>query len=141
MVFDKLWWTFCLESDGKQSGAHIKNLQQPSLKPPINTPGSMNSLFSDCFKKFGGVILEVFGTIWGIFGRNLGGNNPGTFRGNPFKIILNCLFNDLGVFVSTLEPKFLLIHSGYTSMCLETFDLLIKTVKHNINVRSDANRR
>ena len=37
------------------------------------TPGSMNSLFGDFFRKFGGVFLEVFGIIsggiWEEFGR------------------------------------------------------------------------
>ena len=43
------------------------------------TPGSMNRLFSDLFRKFEGVILEVFGTILGclgeIFGVKLGYNS------------------------------------------------------------------
>ena len=44
------------------------------------TPGSMNSLFSDFFRKFEGVILEVFGSIFGVFGRDCGrkiGVKPG----------------------------------------------------------------
>ena len=39
----------------------------------VYTPGSMNRLFSDFFKKFEGVILEVFGTIWGCSGEILRG--------------------------------------------------------------------
>ena len=31
----------------------------------VNTPGSINSVFSDLFMKFQGVILGVFGTILG----------------------------------------------------------------------------
>ena len=40
----------------------------------LRTPGSMNRLFSDFFRKFEGVILGVFGTIWGCLGEILGGN-------------------------------------------------------------------
>ena len=41
----------------------------------IPTPGSMNRLFRDFFRKFAGVILEVYGTIcrvsWGCLGDSL----------------------------------------------------------------------
>ena len=37
-----------------------------------STPYSMNSLFSEFFKEFPGVILEVCETIWGSFGRCFG---------------------------------------------------------------------
>ena len=37
------------------------------------TPYSMNSLFSEFFKKFSGVILGVCDTIWRLFGGHLGG--------------------------------------------------------------------
>ena len=33
----------------------------------------MNSLFSECFREFSGVILEVCDTIWRLFGARLGG--------------------------------------------------------------------
>ena len=50
------------------------------LPGEICTPGSMNRLFSDFFRKFEGVILEVFGTIWeGFWEENRGqilGENP-----------------------------------------------------------------
>ena len=39
------------------------------------TPGSMNRLFSDLFRKFEGVILEVFATIWGCLGDIFGGQS------------------------------------------------------------------
>ena len=39
----------------------------------LSTPGSMNRLFSDLFRKFEGVILGVFGTIWGCLGEILAG--------------------------------------------------------------------
>ena len=38
-----------------------------------STPGSMNRLFSDFFRKFEGVVFEVFGTIWGCLGEILTG--------------------------------------------------------------------
>ena len=41
----------------------------------------MNRPFSDFFRKFGGVILEVFGHIWEECGRNLGGNLEGVLGG------------------------------------------------------------
>ena len=37
------------------------------------TPYSMNSLFSELFRKFSGVILGVCDTIWRLFGGHLGG--------------------------------------------------------------------
>ena len=37
-------------------------------------PGSMNRLFSDLLRLFEGVILEVFGTIWGCLGEIRGEN-------------------------------------------------------------------
>ena len=44
------------------------------------TPGSMNSLFSDLFRKFGGVFLEVCetisGGIWEVFGGQIPDNYP-----------------------------------------------------------------
>ena len=38
----------------------------------LYTPGSMNRLFGDLFRKFEGVILGTFGTIWGCLGEVLG---------------------------------------------------------------------
>ena len=46
-----------------------------------HTPGSMNRLFSDFFWKFGGVILEVFGTISWCLGEFFGGK----LRENPWR--------------------------------------------------------
>ena len=78
----------------------------------------MNRLFSDFFRKFAGVILEVYRTIcrvvWGclgdileVFRGHLGGGNwrkKGSHR--LFKIALNSLFNDRGVssYVNCSQP-------------------------------------
>ena len=44
------------------------------LSPMIlNTPYLMNKLFSEFFREFSGVILEVCETIWGSFGDVLAG--------------------------------------------------------------------
>ena len=50
-----------------------------------NTPGSMNSLFSEFFKEFSGVILCVCvcETIWGLLGGHFGGVLGG-FRGKNY---------------------------------------------------------
>ena len=46
----------------------------------FHTPGSMNRLFSDFFRKFDGVVWGVFGTSWGCLEEILEGKleyNPG----------------------------------------------------------------
>ena len=48
----------------------------------LSTPGSLNRLFGDLFRKFEGVMLEVFGTIWERFWEDMsGGIIVGCFRG------------------------------------------------------------
>ena len=45
-----------------------KDKKDKNEYPPLEqkgTPGSMNRLFNDFFRKFAGVILGVFLTIWG----------------------------------------------------------------------------
>ena len=80
-----------------------------------NTPYSMNSLFSEFFRKIEGVFLEVCetisGDIWEVFGGQMRENYPKQKLGKKhpktylryyvilFKIALNGLFNDLGVTV------------------------------------------
>ena len=83
-----------------------KFLFKSLINHPVScTPGSMNSLFGDFFRKFGGVFLEVFGTIsggiWEEFGRfpeetrrnflrnfrDFFGKNPGNFREIPLNSI------------------------------------------------------
>ena len=75
----------------------------------------MNRLFSEFFRKFGGVFLEVCetisGGIWEVFGGKIKENYAETYRKNQknpigyykilFKIALNSLFNDRGVFKVT----------------------------------------
>ena len=39
-----------------------------------NTHYSINSLFSEFFREFGGIFLEVSGTFFGTFGRYFGGD-------------------------------------------------------------------
>ena len=48
------------------------------------TPGSMNRLFGDFFRKFEGVILEVFGTIWEAFGEE---NRAKILGENPSEVV------------------------------------------------------
>ena len=80
--------------------------------PNKSTPYSMNSLFSEFFRKFSGGILGVCETIWRLFGGHLGGVLWG-FRGKDystskrknwkklyfllFKIALDSLFIEGGV--------------------------------------------
>ena len=51
----------------------------------LDTPYSMNSLFSELFQKFGGVFLEVYetisGGIWEVFEQNIEDNYPEQIRG------------------------------------------------------------
>ena len=68
----------------------------------------MNSLFSEFFGEFSGVILGVCETIWGLFGSHFEGNwkefegktIQKTKKNSPkpyfllFKIALNSLFNE-----------------------------------------------
>ena len=68
----------------------------------------MNSLFSEFFREFSGVILGVCDTIWRLFGGHFGGVLVGFRRKNYsknvekyknlifyyFKIALNRLFNE-----------------------------------------------
>ena len=45
----------------------------------------MNSLFSEFFTKFSGVVLEVCETIWRLFGGHVGGVLEGFRGGKQFK--------------------------------------------------------
>ena len=62
-----------------------------------HTPYSTNSLFSEFFKGFSGVILGVLDTIWRLFGGHFGGVCEG-FRGEDYstskrKNWKNCIFH------------------------------------------------
>ena len=66
-------------------------------KPNCNslTPYSMNSLFSEFFRKFGGVFLEVCetisGGIWEVFGGKIKENYPEKFRKKIRKIVFTTI--------------------------------------------------
>ena len=64
----------------KLSEHNVKAIQNTSLKLLPNTAGSMNNLFGDFFRKFGGIFLEVFETISGGFRMNFLGFSCGFFR-------------------------------------------------------------
>ena len=58
------------------------------------TPYSMNSLFSEFFRKFGGAFLEVCetssGGMWEVFGGKIKENYPEKIRKNPKNPIGYC---------------------------------------------------
>ena len=63
----------------------------------VSTPGSMNGLYSDLFKKFEGINLGVCGTIWERFWEENWSTAP---EENASKAVnKNNLFNDRGVTV------------------------------------------
>ena len=63
------------------------------------TPYSMNSLFGELFKKFGGVLLEVCETIsggyFGGFGEGFRKKFEGSFRDNSGTILGNLCLIDI----------------------------------------------
>ena len=90
-----------------------QNQNKTKTKKPeqkiTSTPYSMNSLFSEFFKEFSGVILGVCDTIWRLFGGHFGGVCEGFRRENYstsrrtnsknyvfllFKIALDSLFTE-----------------------------------------------
>ena len=70
------------------------------------TPYSMNSLFSEFFKEFSGVILGVCETIWGLFGGQFGSVLGGFRRKNYSKNKKKCK-NPIFYYLKTTSNQFI----------------------------------